>query len=85
MYSTVRGKERTKTRLMKILILLSLFITLATAFKINSKRALAQLIVSQIKVHIQSDLVANISASVSDKQTVVNGIVHMNIHRSHKQ
>lgn len=71
MHSSVRGgerTERTRIELMKILILLSLLITLVTALRINNKQALAQLITSQIKTRIQSGLVFNISASVSDKQ-----------------
>ncbi|CEG71560.1 hypothetical protein RMATCC62417_07274 [Rhizopus microsporus] len=50
---------------MKILILLSLLITLVTALRINNKQALAQLITSQIKTRIQSGLVFNISASIT--------------------
>lgn len=71
MHSSVRGGERTeriRIELMKILILLSLFITLVTALRINNKQALAQLITSQIRTRIQSGLVFKISASVSDKQ-----------------
>ncbi|ORE09121.1 hypothetical protein BCV72DRAFT_303034 [Rhizopus microsporus var. microsporus] len=50
---------------MRILILLSLLITLTTALKINNKQALAQLIASQIRTRIQSDLVFKISASIT--------------------
>ncbi|RCH93153.1 hypothetical protein CU097_009101 [Rhizopus azygosporus] len=50
---------------MKILILLSLLITLVTALRINSKQALAQLITSQIRTRIQSGLVFKISASIT--------------------
>ncbi|KAL4216173.1 hypothetical protein AB4K20DRAFT_1863358 [Rhizopus microsporus] len=55
---------------MKILIFLSLLITLITALRVNNKQALAQLITSQIRTRIQSDLVFKISASLETSQGV---------------